>query len=238
MRKIDFEQMGGLPLKQPTLDFMQSGYHDHERAFLEWVQKRGSLFSWQDDANILTGVEQKTQGSEEVITPGWIVRDGNLLYFGGAPLETVENANGIGTQTITTTAIFKDGSTKNVFEQKIAVAGGDDPLPLNRHRRVVNLADLRPVLARAPRYQVPALAPGALTTINFNIPEAEVGDVAVVSVTEVVEGGGSTTYGISPWVDVKARVTVAGQVQVILINQHPSQAAFDGWAEFRIRILK
>ncbi len=238
MRNIDFEQMGGIPLKQPTLDFMQSGYQDHEKAFLDWIRKESFLGAPGETAIVLVGLEQKTELGIEVITPGWVVRNGSLLYFAGAPLESVVSGNGIGIQTLTTSAVYKDGSTKQVYEHKLAVAGGDSPLPLGNYQRVVNIADVRPVLARTFRYHVPAIAAGTLNVINFNVPQAEVGDVAVVSVAEVVEGGGSTTYGISHWVSAKARVMTVGQVQVILINQHQSQAAFDGWAEFKLRILK
>lgn len=236
MKKIDFTQMGGFPLNQPTLDFMQDSYQETQQAFLDFVLQQQLYNRRRFSAYILTGIEEKIDGGVEMLTPGWIIRDGELLYFAGSTLEAA--SSGIGTQQVLHQVTFKDGSVNNVFNQKLAVAGGDNPLLLNNYGRIVSISDLRPILSRKIRREIPAIPAGSLTNIFLDVEHAKVGDVVVITATEVVQDGGGPAYPVFGWVSMDARVDIDAQVRVTIRNQHPSQAAFDGLVDFNIRILK
>lgn len=236
MKKVDFTKAGGFPLKQDTLKFMQDAYNkEFLAAFLQWITTVGVFDQSGGVAQILTGVTVR----DSEVTPGWIVRNKELLYFAGDTLTNVENSNGIGVQTITTPATFKDNSVQGVYEEKFAVAGGVDPIPLANFRRIINLTDLRPIVSKKVREEVPTLNAGSKTNITLTVAGASVGDVVVVSLEDVAPPGFPTpSYGVTDWVSVRARVVSPDQVLVTLINQHQSSPAFDGWVDFRVRIIK
>lgn len=240
MKKIDFTKSGGFPLKQDTLKFMQDTYtKEFLAAFLEWIATVGIFDQSGGVAQILTGVSVREAGGVQEVTPGWIVRNKELLFFAGDTLANVESNNGIGVQTVRTSLTFKDNNVHEVLEEKYAVAGGEDPIPLSNYRRIINLTDLRPIVSKKIREEIPTLNAGSKTNITLTVAGASVGDVVVVSIEDVAPPGFPTpSYGVTDWVSIRARVVSPDQVLVTLINQHQSDPAFDGWVDFRVRIIK
>ncbi len=236
MKTIDFTQLGGFPLKQLTTKTMQDTYNSEIlQAFIEYVTQgvvAGNLYAQADfwsavSGFILTGVEldNSPPGS---ITPGWIIRNGELLYFAGAPLEDVLNGNGIGIQTTTTNATFKNGQIHPVYVEKIAVAGGNDPKMLNEYNRIPNLSQF----ARVIRYNtiasinVPTIDLASSAYLDFNVTGAEIGDAVVVGANIITD-----------LISVRGYVVSAGVVRVKIINEH--SASFPGGNTlFKIRVIK
>ena len=195
MKKIDFTKSGGFPLKQDTLKFMQDAYSkEFLAAFLEWVTTVGVFDQTGGTAQILTGVIVR----DSEVTPGWIVRNKELLYFAGDTLTNVENSNGIGVQKVRTSVTFKDNNVHEVLEEKYAVAGGEGPIPLSNYRRIINLTDLRPIVSKKIREEIPTLNAGSKTNITLTVAGASVGDVVVVSIEDVAPPGFPTpSYGVT-----------------------------------------
>jgi hypothetical protein len=131
-KRIDFTIVGGLPLEQDTLDFMQQSYRG---AF-------GALAKLCGDKVILTGVEV-TGGS---VSSGWIVVGGELIPFIGGTLATnvlVSEASAV------SQALFEDGNSHDVYFTKTATCvaiGGfpfSDLVPLLSLQNVWVKDDLR-----------------------------------------------------------------------------------------------
>lgn len=238
MKKIDFSQNGGFPLKQDTLAFMQNSYSELQEAVVKWFTAPGKL-AQVFPAFIFTGLEVIVEGGQQMLTPGWIIRNGMLLYFPGSTLHQAQD-EGIGIQTVKTSALFKDGLTREVYEEKIAVAGGVDPIYFEQFTRIANINDLRPVLARKITRNLTVLTPGAYRTIDIDVIGAEEGDVVVISLSDVTDDNNaiSAAHGAPEFVTVRGKVNVNDKVSVFLMNNHPSLSAFGGDIVFRIRILK
>lgn len=104
-KRIDFSNIGGFPLEQDTLDFMQTSY----RGAL------GAIAKLCGNKVIVTGVEN--DGADN-ISDGWIVVDGELVPFVGGPLDTyvvISETPG--------NAEFEDGNVKEVYYTKTATCG-------------------------------------------------------------------------------------------------------------------
>lgn len=239
MKKIDFSQSGGFPLEQMTLDFMQQAYiGELLPAFLDWIIRKSSFtVRPEHEGFILSGLNERTQDGLLIITPGWIVRDGELLRFAGGQKNEIDE-RGIGIQKLRTSAIFKDNSVHDVYEEKTAVVGGENPIALERFKRVINLADLRPIFSTTIRKNVGFVAAGSHATISFSIAEARKGDVAAVHVTEAADSDIPPVYGILNRIIVHPVIAEDGVLKVTLINLDPTQPAFSGDIDFHIRIIK
>lgn len=233
MKKIDFTQPGGFPLEQNTLAFMQDATEDLLHSFLQFVSNPTTFEGVaRQQLLILFGVEP--DGNQ--VTPGWIIRDSELLYFAGDSLSNIETAGGIGVHTATTPATFRDNSVHNVYVEKTAIAGGTRPQPLSMYRRIVNLSDLRPIARLRLRRATPRIAPGSFITVRFSISQAKLGDVAVVQVLPI-EGGGVSTTTDSRIVTHPA-VIDDGVLEVTLMNRDITQSIPGGEKDFHIRIIK
>lgn len=238
MKKIDFTRPGGFPLQQKTLKFLQDAQEELLQAVIKWTSASG-VFQISDGAGrILTGLNTVSKPSGAEVTEGWIIREGELLFFSGDTLENVENAGGIGIMEVQESATFNNGNVEDVYVQKFAIAGGENPLALNSYTRVINLSDVRPTLARSLHREIGVLAAGSKMSLTFNIPGAVVGDVVIVSLEDANPSGSSDVYGITDYVAVRARADVNDQVTVVLINQHALSPALGGMIAFRFRILK
>src|SRR5579859_1769720 len=95
-KKIDFSQLGGFPLTQSAMDFLQHSYNDVLAAVSQVA----------GDYVILSGL---TQSSPNVYTDGWVTYNGNILYFVGGIGQTNVISN-----TTTQSRTYADGTTKNV----------------------------------------------------------------------------------------------------------------------------
>lgn len=120
-KRIDLSNLGGFPLEEDTLDFMQQSYRS---AFAAIAQLCGSK-------TILYGVEVIAGN----VTNGWISYNGELIPFIGGAVAT--DVVIIETPAVTQ-ATFEDGSIRDVYFTKIATIGitGDFPF-----------ADLVPLLS-------------------------------------------------------------------------------------------
>lgn len=111
-KRIDLTNLGGFPLEQDTLSFMQDSYRG---AFAAIAQLCGSK-------TILFGV-QLLAGN---ISNGWISYNGEMIQFIGGPAAAqvvITETPGV------TQAVFEDGSTRDVYFTKTATVGavGDFP---------------------------------------------------------------------------------------------------------------
>lgn len=95
-KKIDFSQLGGFPLTQSAMDFLQHSYNDVLAAVSQVA----------GDYVILSGL---TQSSPNIYTDGWVTYNGNILYFVGGVGQTNVISN-----TATQSRTYADGTTKNV----------------------------------------------------------------------------------------------------------------------------
>ena len=103
-KRVDFTQLGGFPLTQDTLDFMQQSYRDA----ITGIAKLGG------DAVILSGMTD----SGTAVTDGWIMYAGELLFFQGGNKQTyfvIEDTTG--------QEQFEDDSVKTVYHTRKAHFG-------------------------------------------------------------------------------------------------------------------
>lgn len=111
-KRIDLSNLGGFPLEQDSLQFMQESYRG---AFAAIAQLCGNK-------TILYGVE--SVGGN--ITDGWIAYNGELIPFIGG----VAAADVVITETpAAAQATFEDGTDRDVYFTKVATVGavGDFP---------------------------------------------------------------------------------------------------------------
>lgn len=110
MNRIDLTNLGGFPLEQDTLKFMQDSYDDVQASV-------AALFG---DKAILSGV-QVVGGN---VTNGWITYQGEILKFvggaAGADVVIVET---------TQDAVFEDGATRPVYKTRYATIGTPGTFP-------------------------------------------------------------------------------------------------------------
>lgn len=105
-KRIDFTNLGGFPLEQDTLEFMQSSY-------------RGAISALAQ----LTGNKVIVKGVETIgtnVTDGWIVVDGELIPFVGGNLAA--NVVLVDAPNVVRTT-FEDGFVRDVYYTKTATCG-------------------------------------------------------------------------------------------------------------------
>ncbi|MDE3185291.1 MAG: hypothetical protein KGM16_17905 [Bacteroidota bacterium] len=114
MNRIDLTQLGGFPLEQDTLKFMQDNAAD---AFSAIAKLCG-------DKTILTGVVK----TGSLVSDGWIAYGGELIKFvgGNYAAQVVISETAAVDQ-----ALFEDGSTKDVYFTKIATCGAAGSFPFS-----------------------------------------------------------------------------------------------------------
>jgi hypothetical protein len=105
MNNIDLTHLGGFPLEQDTLDFMQL---DYKSAF-------GAIAKLCGNKTILFGVEIIAGN----VTPGWIAVDGELILFQGGVY-----GGYVVIATVPTQVTYEDGLLKEAYYVKTATCGG------------------------------------------------------------------------------------------------------------------
>lgn len=128
MNRIDLTNLGGFPLEQDTLKFMQDGYGDLFEAVARLC----------GDKTILTGVV--VTGSN--VSDGWISYNGELLKFVGGSL----GAGVIIVETIGN-ALFEDGGTKGVYKTRTATIGSPQVFAFSDLVRIDTMASQFSILA-------------------------------------------------------------------------------------------
>ena len=117
MNKIDFSQLGGFPLDEEALDFLQVAHADI----------LNSLFA--DAGNtptIISGMVQTFGSSSTTISTGLFYYNGELYHCQGATVSTllvVGQDIGVTYGGTTAPAIFENGATHNVYLTRDAVVG-------------------------------------------------------------------------------------------------------------------
>jgi hypothetical protein len=106
MNRIDLTKLAGFPGGQKTFKFLQDNYSDGLGAIAKFIGNK----------KIITGVENVGG----IVSDGWVVIDGELLFFQGGAVGTkiivVETAD-------VTPVTFADGSTQNVYFTRKATFG-------------------------------------------------------------------------------------------------------------------
>jgi hypothetical protein len=109
-KRIDFAQLGGLPISQNTLNFLQQSY----REAFAWL----SIFF--GDFVIVSGVNDLGA----TYSDGWMAINGELIPFIGGTKST----NVVITETVTS-KLFADGNTKNVWYTRTASCASSGGTP-------------------------------------------------------------------------------------------------------------
>lgn len=124
-KRIDYTQLGGFPLTQDALDFMQQAYQEAIAALASLV----------GDGVIVSGMTDN--GS--TVTDGWIIWNGELLPFQGGNKQTYFII-----QDITGTEQFEDDSIKPVYFTRLARFGsGSGQIPFSALTRLDRIASLQ-----------------------------------------------------------------------------------------------
>lgn len=238
MKKIDFTHIGGFPLRQNTLDFMQKGSKETLSAFLAWITQQTTfpvVFQTINVAYIIAGVKKIFVNGQESYGEGWVVRNGELLYFAGASFSSVEE-HGIGISETVEHETFKNNDTHPVFFTKVAVAGGTFPIPIENYVRVLNPSDVQPSIAREVSWDFPQVQPDGYATESIVVEDAKVGDHVVIDWNyHDLNFADALAFTFLP---IRAAVLYDGQVQVIAHNQwnHPLGGA--GPVNINLKIIK
>lgn len=123
-KRIDFDNLGGNPIDQQSLEFMQSSYRDC----------LAGLASFIGDKVIITGVVNVAG----ILSDGWIVYNGELIRFVGGPA-----AAGVVVQELAThTPNFQDGNPHDVEFEKTATCGAPATFPFSDLRRLNTIKDM------------------------------------------------------------------------------------------------
>ena len=116
-RRIDFNQLGGFPISQNTLAFLQQSYRD---AF-------AALAAYFGDFVILSGVTDLGANYSD----GWVCINGELVPFIGG----TKASNIVITETVVG-KLFADGSTKNVWYTRSASCASSGGTPFTSFTRL------------------------------------------------------------------------------------------------------
>lgn len=123
---FDFSQLGGFPMNQQRLEWMQAAY----------TELSGGLAAFFGDNVIVSGCIVNGQ----TVSDGWIVVDGELLPFVGTITGVLSTFL---IRTTITPLTFKDGMQKNVQFSKYAQFGSsDNAIQWNKLTRLPNIKAL------------------------------------------------------------------------------------------------
>ena len=184
MNKIILTHLGGFPLEQDTLKFMQDAYGDLFSAIANLAGNK----------TILSGV-QVVGGN---VTDGWICYNGEILKFvggaAGADVAIVEQGANV---------IFEDGSTKSVYKTRFATIGTPGDFPF------ADLVRVDTLLAQKAAFDALLLAfnnhnhnYNNLTNLPFgkivHMGSQNIGDISTTdfTVTVPIPDQGSTNYQV------------------------------------------
>jgi hypothetical protein len=117
-KRIDFSFLGGYPLAEQDLEWLQDSYRD---AFAAIAGLCG-------DATIIMGM-QEAAGN---VTAGWISLNGELIPFLPGSIGTGEFT----IQETSTSLVFEDGTTHNVLFEKVAVFSAGGTYNYNNLKRI------------------------------------------------------------------------------------------------------
>lgn len=232
MKKIDFTQPGGFPLRQDTLRFMQDGYNEAIKAFIAYLGEEATTTGLGLNV-IISGLNPSVFGGNEndpFITPGWIVKSGELLRFEGALLSQIENAGGIGIQEFNETAVFHDETEPTVYFSKKAVAGGTYPLPIEFFHRAKKQRFYRNILAINFTKQTNPVVAGAQASITYQNENIKMSDVVVVQLRNPNQDSGRLI--------INAEVIQDGLVVITFINMNQTDEILGGNIAFKMRVFK
>lgn len=109
-KRIDYTQLGGFPLTQDVLDFMQSSYREALKGIAVLCGNK----------TILSGVEV----TGPTVSNGWISYNGELIPFVGGTLAT-----GVVIEETSQTLLFEDGVNRPVLYTKVAYCGSPQTFP-------------------------------------------------------------------------------------------------------------
>lgn len=122
-KRIDLLNLGGFPLTQGTLDFMQESYRE---AFKGLAGIAG-------DKVIITGVE--VVGS--TISDGWVSYDGELIKFIGGGIST-----DVYVEETSTEVTFQDNEVRPVYYTKVMKPGTPGDFPFTDLKRLDKLGNI------------------------------------------------------------------------------------------------
>jgi hypothetical protein len=118
MKSLDLSHLGGMPFTQETLDYMQASYKEIAQAF-------GRL-GYDGSANpvIISGCKFTVPGFPDTNT-GWMYYNGEVIFYAGGDVDANPYVK---LTTLTTTAVYDDGSTQVLNkETKLVPCLGTDP---------------------------------------------------------------------------------------------------------------
>jgi microcystin-dependent protein len=126
-QRIDFTKLGGFPLKQDTLLFIQNSYNQ----VLQAVSKLAG------DYIIISGL---TESEPNVYTSGWVTIDGEIIPFEGGTgqpnVSIVESGF---------TEVFRDNSINEVFFVRKAIFDFNGSIPFSNFKKL-SLDDLNTLI--------------------------------------------------------------------------------------------
>lgn len=233
MKRIDFTQQGGFPLQQRTLEFMQKATQEIIDAFIDF--HGGKSHSNHPAANVIVSgliPETTLEGTvdEPYLRAGWVLMNGQLLYFPGALLSEVENAGGIGVVSNETDAVFQDGNVMPVYLENHAAAGGEMPVPLDGFIRLDKRNFYRDIIKITTGQFVNSIPAGGNTTFVIENSAINKGDMVLVE----LHGADQS----SRLVFINTRVVEDGKAIVTLINLESMDQVFGDEQIFDVRIIK
>ena len=214
-KRIDLTNLGGFPLGEDTLDFMQQSYRDAFKA----------MASLCGDKSILTGVVVAIGA----VSDGWISYGGELIPFvGGAAADQVV----IQELPALVKSIFNDGASRDVYFTKFASCGVLGNFPFSDLKRIKTLVtptsynDLTDVpVEAAVSYNDLTNLPAAKFTYKTSLHLGDVGvdgsyDVHDSAFTINIPDQGNANYIVTgSLVGLSANPHIDNQVMWIVTNK-------------------
>jgi hypothetical protein len=112
-REIDFTQLGGYPLDQDTMDFLQGAYKNSIEQLAGVAVSGGAPV-------VLSGMAVSNSGN--TVTDGWLLYNGEIVPFtGGTVTPSAGQVALVQINTVSSTLTYNDGSTPTVVFTKDAV---------------------------------------------------------------------------------------------------------------------
>lgn len=128
-KAIEFGNLGGYPLDQEALQFMQQSY----------TGALSALAQLAGDKVILVGVEE----SAGMVSSGWIVLNGEIIPFIGGPVGT-----DVVISTLKEPVEFFDGAIREVYSTKSATCGFSGGFPFADLKPLTTLLNIREQLTQ------------------------------------------------------------------------------------------
>jgi len=186
MNNINFTRLGGLPVTQYTLDFMQKTYQD----------MFNKMSNWLGDLVIVSGVEP----AGLLLTDGLVCINGEMVAFvGGTATAYIDIFETIGTR------LYEDGDTKDVYYTREAKSSLAPGYALADFVRLPRMSEVAPAGMMTPF--AGSVAPsGWLLADGQEVSRSAYAKLFAVIGTTYGVGNGTTTFNVP---NTKGRV-VAG----------------------------